>query len=256
MSSFATARAASGKSGGFFFRSIAIAWAVAWAVVMSSSVRAQITSTPRAMSGPGNEQSQIRVRSPSLAEFPVITPQNPNHSAAADSLPEDTKGADVASKPVSTFEDRLQSLNMMPSTTPRVARKVRGWSDDGSESPERLLYGADPLESGNPRASWRRGASPGSKDSTAESSRLRSSLWRRGSRAAGGIPEAFEERLMRGSASKREVTTGGVRAGAPPARPGYGAPTEPTAGMYLNAARSLFLDSDPQRSGGPRVTGR
>lgn len=108
-------------------------------------------------------------------------------------------------------------------------------SDDSSQPRIREIDDLLGMSESNETA-WRRGKLPESRGSTADPSRLRSSLWRRGSRSADeNLEIAAKKQRPVTSASERDVLTGGVRAGAPPALPGYGAP-EP---VDLNAGRSL-----------------
>lgn len=227
----------------------AIVLACAWMVSATPGL-AQISPGPRPGVG-GEGGSSFRLYKPQFSDYPLRVNEAPPPvpEAAEESTTVQTTVRPGPS-PEGDAEDRLRVLNVRPTMSSRGKRNARSKVEDPNEPTQSDVAPYDPLGLQDSAAmAWRGGKPDASQDTAANATRLRSSLWRRGLKLSDGSLEALEERRMRGAASKREVLTGGVRAGAPPARPGYGAPVDPRESASLNAAKSLFIDSDPQRFG-------
>lgn len=222
-----------------------VAGAVLVLAVLATQASAQISPGPTSAGGSAGES--FRLYEPSWADFPVAPSVGRKRKLPSEAPEPRQESGNTASRSTreTPREDRLQAIPVRPRKTTRVTRSGPERLDaESDESSQPRIRGIDDLLGLQPsdETAWRRGKLPESRGSTADSSRLRSSLWRRGSRSSEEDPElAAKKQRPVTSASERDVLTGGVRAGAPPAMPGYGAPEREN----LNAGRSLRT-----RSGG------
>lgn len=219
--------------------------AFVWLLV-SSQAMAQISRGPTVSPGGFLGQSPL-LQKPTWADYPVEKPAASVPQTVAETpLHGDESGVSGSSSAAEgRLVDRLQALSVRSRKTPRVTRSSRSKVDgESDESADRRVFRIDDLLGNDPSAtsSWKRG-SPIDSQTATDSSRLRSSLWRRGGKPGDDARRDAEVLLTEAPDSRRPLT-GGVRAGAPPARPGYGAKEQAKKVKTLNAGAPL-----PERRG-------
>ena len=217
-------------------------------LVSASPAIAQISSGRSASSGGPSDTGAIRLHDPTWADFPVAPPAaskiSPN--GKVDASPAGDGTVRPESKDRDSFEERLQSITTRSRKTPVVKRRSRSDADaEGKDSQQAGVLGIIDLlgDRDTDGSGWRGRSQATTEGSTASSSRLRSSLWRRGARNADDEADGKQQWVTEAPESRRPLT-GGIRAGAPPARPGYGAREEAKKAKTLNAGAPL-----PERQG-------